>query len=69
MAEMEAERLMSRAWRAGVQPTPAEATVVDPTEGAALRRRAFLARSGREGFGATVALLDLAQVDPDRGLV
>ena len=72
MAELEAERLVARALRAGVQLTPAEAPIVDPTSIGGVRL-CVGAPSSRDQVETALArlatLLDSPQASPDMGLV
>jgi DNA-binding transcriptional MocR family regulator len=72
MAELESERLVARALRAGVQLTPAEAPVVDPTLISGVRL-CVGAPSSRDQVEAAlerlVTLFNSPQAGPDMGLV
>ncbi len=72
MAELEAERLVARALRAGVQLTPADAPVVDPTliSGVRLCVGAPSSRAQVEtALERLATLLDSPRANPDMGLV
>ncbi len=72
MAELEAERLVARALRAGVQLTPAEAPIVDPTSIGGVRL-CVGAPSSRDQVETALqrltTLLDSPQAGVDMGLV
>ncbi|WP_158914753.1 hypothetical protein [Caulobacter sp. S45] len=72
MAELESERLVARALRAGVQLTPAEAPVVDPSLIGGVRHCVGAPPSRNQvetALERLVTLLNSPQASPDMGLV